>query len=281
MNKPFSKGGYAVMGFLSRSGCALAVGLIALTASSAAFAALTSHRAAYRLKLDSSHRMSGLAGVSGGLVIEWQRSCDGWLSHQRLGFVAAVEGGGDFSHDVRFSSWEASDGSQMRYTVRSYDGDRLREEYMGNAMIESPDGSGVASFTKPDDREVDLPPGTVFPADHFNRLLTEAGKGNSFISHEVFDGWGYDALTQVTSVIGELRPYEPSNADELSSKAEAEAWPVSMAYYSLATQSDIPEFEAKFMLTDEGVLQELLLDYGDFRLKATLAEFERLDEPAC
>ncbi len=269
------------MGSLSRSGCALAAGLIALTASSAAFAALTSHRAAYRLKLDSSHRMSGLAGVNGGLVIEWQRSCDGWLSHQRLGFVAATEGGGDFSHDVRFSSWEASDGSQMRYTVRSYDGDQLREEYMGKATIESPDGSGIASFTKPDEREVALPPGTVFPADHFNRVLTEAGNGNAFISHEVFDGWGYDALTQVTSVIGELRNYEPSSEEELPSKAEAEAWPVSMAYYSLATQSDIPEFEAKFMLTDEGVLQELLLDYGDFRLKATLAEFERLDEPAC
>jgi hypothetical protein len=269
------------MGQLGRSGCALAVGLIALTASSAAFAALTSHRAAYRLKLDSSHRMSGLAGVSGGLVIEWQRSCDGWLSHQRLGFVAATEGGGDFSHDVRFSSWEASDGSQMRYTVRSYDGDQLREEYMGKATIAEPDGSGVASFTKPDDRQVALPPGTVFPADHFNRVLNEAGKGNAFISHEVFDGWGYDALTQVTSVIGELRDYEPSSEDELPSKDEAEAWPVSMAYYSLATESDVPEFEAKFMLTDEGVLQELLLDYGDFRLRATLAEFERLDEPAC
>ncbi|MEZ5931247.1 MAG: DUF1849 family protein, partial [Alphaproteobacteria bacterium] len=60
-----------------------------------------------------------------------------------------------------------------------------------------------------------------------------------------------------------------------------EAWPVSMAYYSIADHSDVPEFEAKFMLTEEGVLQELLLDYGDFRLKATLAEFERLDEPAC
>ncbi|MEL6965274.1 MAG: DUF1849 family protein, partial [Pseudomonadota bacterium] len=89
------------MGSLSRSGSALVIGLIALTTSTAALAALTSHRAAYRLKLDSSHRMSGLAGVSGGLVIEWQRSCDGWLSHQRLGFIAATEGGGDFSHDVR------------------------------------------------------------------------------------------------------------------------------------------------------------------------------------
>ena len=269
------------MGFARHSAWFVAVGLVALTASSAAFAALESHRAAYRLKLDRSHRMSGLSGVDGGLVIEWQRACDGWLSHQRLGFIAATEGGGDFSHDVRFSSWEAVDGSQMRYTVRSYDGDRLREEYMGKAQIDSAERGGVASFTKPDEREVALPPGTVFPADHFNRLLAEADKGNSFISHEVFDGWGFDALTQVTSVIGNLRPYEPSSDNELPSKTNAEAWPVSMAYYNLTDQSDLPEFEAKFMLTEEGVLQELLLDYGDFRLKATLSEFKLLDEPAC
>jgi len=269
------------MGFLSRSGCALAIGLAAFTTSSAAFAALESHRAAYRLKLDHSDSVSGLLGVHGGLVIEWQRACDGWLSHQRLGFIAATEAGNDFSHDVRFSSWEAIDGSQMRYTVRSYDGDRLREEYMGKARITSEESGGVASFTKPDKRDVTLPPGTVFPADHFNRLLAQADQGEAFISHEVFDGWGFDALTQVTSVIGQLRAYEPSNDRELPSKSDAEAWPVSMAYYSMADQSDVPEFEAKFMLTDEGVLQELLLDYGDFRLKATLSEFELLDEPGC
>ncbi|MGI9499521.1 MAG: EipB family protein [Geminicoccaceae bacterium] len=269
------------MGSARKSACFVAVGLAALTASSTAFAALESHRAAYRLKLDQSHRMSGLSGVNGGLVIEWKRACDGWLSHQRLGFVAATEGGGDFSHDVRFSSWEAVDGSEMRYTVRSYQGERLLEEYMGNARIDSLESGGVASFTRPDQREVALPPGTVFPADHFNRLLAEAGSGSSFISHEVFDGWGFDALTQVTSVIGQLRPYEPSNDQELPATPDAEAWPVSMAYYNLAGKSDLPEFEAKFMLTEEGVLQELLLDYGDFRLKATLAEFEHLDEPAC
>jgi len=252
-----------------------------LATSTSAFAALESHRAAYRLKLDHADRANGLSGVSGGLVIEWKQSCDGWLSHQRLGFVASTETGTGFSHDVRFSSWEAADGLAMRYTIRSYNGDTLREEYMGEANLATKDGGGTASFTKPEQREVPLPPGTVFPADHFNRLLAEADHGNAFVSHEVFDGWGYDALTQVTSVIGNSRPYEPSNDRELKAKAESNVWPVSMAYYSVTDGSDMPEFEANFLLVEGGVLQELLLDYGDFRLKATLSEFEPLDEPAC
>jgi hypothetical protein len=259
----------------------LAVVSAMLVGQSAAHAALESHRAAYRLSLAGSHRMSGISHVNGGLVIEWQRACDGWLSHQRLGFIAATDSGGDFSHDVRFSSWEAMDGSKMRYTIRSFDGDALREEYMGDARIDSAENGGVANFTKPDEREVTLPPGTLFPADHFNQVLAEADNGSSFISHEVFDGWGYDALTQVTSVIGKQRPYEPSSDKELPSATDAGAWPVSMAYYNNAQQSDMPEFEAEFMLTEQGVLQELLLDYGDFRLKATLSEFELLNKPDC
>lgn len=247
----------------------------------AALAALEPHRAAYRLSLANSHRLAGLSSVNGGLVIEWKRACDGWLSHQRLGFVAGTESSGEFRHDVRFSSWEATDGSKMRYTVRSYNGDVLNEEYMGEAALESTESGGVASFTKPDRREVILPPGTVFPTAHINRILAGADDGQSFVSHEVFDGWGYDALTQVTSAIGRQRAYQPSNDKELSSDPEGNVWPVSMAYYDIEGQSDLPEFEAEFMLTKQGVLQELLLDYGDFRLKATLSEFELLDEPAC
>jgi hypothetical protein len=268
------------MGFARITGLFATVATL-LALSSAASAALESHRAAYRLTLDQAKGVNGLSGVDGGLVIEWKRACDGWLSHQRLGFIASTDAGARFSHDVRFSSWEATDGLQMRYTVRSYDGDRLKEEYMGEASLDAKDSGGVATFTKPDQRDVSLPAGTVFPADHFNRILEEASGGNSFVSHEVFDGWGFDALTQVTSVIGQPRPYEPSSEREIAAEAEAEVWPVSMAYYNITDGSDLPEFEATFMLTKSGVLQELLLDYGDFRLKATLSEFELLDEPAC
>ncbi len=259
------------------------VGLIigSSAAPTAALAALEPHRAAYRLSLADSHRTTGLSQVNGGLVIEWKRACDGWLSHQRLGFVAGTESAGDFSHDVRFSSWEAIDGLKMRYTVRSFSGDILSEEYKGEASLDSLETGGTASFTKPESRQITLPPGTVFPTEHINRILAEANDGRSFVSHEVFDGWGFDALTQVTSAIGRQRPFEPSSDKEIPSDPDGDVWPVSMAYYNVEQQSDLPEFEAEFMLTEQGVLQELLLDYGDFQLKATLEQFELLDEPSC
>jgi hypothetical protein len=256
-----------------------AIALLGTASSALAQAALQPHVAAYRLGLDNRHGPGALTDVRGGLVIEWRLECDGWLSRQRLGFDAATDAGGSINHDVRFASWEAVDGSRLRYVVRSFEDDRLQEEYRGIAELE-PDDGGVADFTDPRETEVELPPGTVFPTEHLQRVLEAADAGARFVSHEVFDGFGFDSLTQVTSVIGMPRPLEPvpGIAPEAASKS---AWPVNMAYYNIEQGEDGPEFEATFMLDDKGVLYEVGLDYGDFRLEATLEKLELLERPNC
>ena len=256
-----------------------ATGLLCTAGGALAEAALQPHLAAYRLDLDRQAGASALLEVRGGLVIEWQRECDGWASRQRLGFVAATEGGEPFSHDVRSTSWETSDGLRLRYVVRSYENEELLDEYRGIAELEPEDG-GVADFTTPSETAVELPPGTVFPTAHMQLVLEAAEAGQRFVSHDVFDGFGFDALTQVTSVIGAPRPLEPlpGHAPEVGSKA---AWPVSMAYYNLGREEAGPDFEASFMLDAKGVLYDVKLDYGDFQLAATLEQLEMLDTPAC
>ncbi|MGH6917481.1 MAG: EipB family protein, partial [Geminicoccaceae bacterium] len=241
--------------------------------------ALQPHLAAYRLVLGSQAGGSALLEVRGGLVIEWQRECEGWTSRQRLGFVAATEDGGTISHDVRFTSWEASDGSLLRYVVRSFENDELQEEYRGIAEL-APDEGGVADFTEPHEAAVALPPGTVFPTEHMQLVLQAAEAGKRFVSHEVFDGFGFDSLTQVTSVIGAPRPLEPlpGHAPDVGSKS---AWPVSMAYYNVERGEAGPDFQATFLLDAKGILYDVNLDYGDFRLAASLEQLELLDRPDC
>jgi hypothetical protein len=255
------------------------IALLCTTGSALAQAALQPHVAAYRLALGGQSGASGLLEVRGGLVIEWQRECDGWASRQRLGFVAATEAGDTMSHDVRFTSWEATDGSLLRYVVRSYESDELQEEYRGIAEL-APDDGGVADFTAPREEAIKLPPGTVFPTEHMQLVLDAAAAGQRFVSHEVFDGFGFDALTQVTSVIGEAEPAERTDvhAPDVGSKS---AWPVSMAYYNIERGEGEPDFQATFLLDDKGVLYDVNLDYGDFRLAASLEQLELLDRPDC
>jgi EipB-like len=254
----------------------LAALLIAPSAGGAV--ALEPHIAAYRLSLAGRPEMANpFVEVRGGLVIEWRRACDGWLSRQRLAFIGTLQEGGDLGHDVRFSSWEALDGSRMRYSYRSYDEQQLQEEFRGEARIEAP-GRGVASFTEPHLRQVDLPPDTIFPTVHMQQVLNSALAGEQFVSHQVFDGAGFDSLTQITSVLGQPRMIELSAGQH---DERGRAWPVSMAYYDLHTPSDTPKFEAEFLLGEDGVIRDVVLDYGDFRLDAALEKLELIELPDC
>lgn len=251
--------------------------LLGLTPALGAAAALAPHQAAYRLRLAPEASGGPLVQVNGGLVIEWRRACDGWISRQRLGFVAATEQGESFTHDVRFSSWEALDGSSLRYSVRSFEGDTLEEEFRGSAWR---NGESVqATFKTPEQRQVTLPPGTVFPTDHLARVLENATEGERFVTHAVFDGWGFDALTQIATVIGQPRTIEPPAAG--AAPGSRRAWPVSMAYYKAEGPGGAPEFETTFMLDEDGVLRDLVLDYGDFSLQADLVELDLAEPPDC
>jgi EipB-like len=254
------------------------VGSLVATWSPVAGATLEPHVAAYRLSLARGSALGmPFTEVRGGLVIEWRLTCDGWLSRQRLAFVGTLEEGGDLSHDVRFSSWEALDGSRMSYSYRAYGDDELQEDFRGEARLNPPHG-GVAEFTEPAQREVRLPPDTIFPTEHIQKVLADALAGERFVSHQVFDGAGFDSLTQISSVIG-----QPQRVEPLAQKpgGDVRAWPVSMAYYELQDSNDLPKFEAEFLLGEDGVLRDVVLDYGDFRLDASLEKLERIDPPEC
>lgn len=264
-----------------------ALGLLAALAASAATAApvatkaadLLSHRAAYRLSLTKPSGGggvgTGMESVRGGLVLEWRADCTGWLSQQRLGFVMKPSEGPDVSQDVRFSSWEAADFTQLRFQVRTFEDGKEKEAVSGAAALTGPGKEGEARYTQPQPTRVELPPGTLFPTEHVRHLIRMARSGERLVSNYVFDGSGPDALNLVTAIIG-----QPMQAARDDGAAE-QRWPVHLAYYDVDSLDALPEFQVRFMLSESGVLHEIVLDYGDFALKGELEKLERLSEPKC
>lgn len=244
-------------------------------------AMLEPHRATYVLSLVEGPGPSVMAEVEGGLAIEWESTCDAWLSRQRLAFRGLLETGEGFLYDVRFSSWEAIDGTELRFSVRSFEGETLVEEYRGSAT--NAQGDVRAAFTRPETEDVALPSETIFPTQHLLAVMASATAGEGLVDHTVFDGWGFDALTTITSVIGAER----SHGTETDDGGQVQVWPVSMAYYdaieadATEPEADTPDFEAGFLLGADGVLRDLELDYGDFRLEARLDGLEFLTPPGC
>ena len=236
---------------------------------------LLSHRASYRLSLLGSSEGAALTDVQGGLVLEWRAACDGWLSQQRLGFVARAGEGDGFTYDVRFSSWEASDNTKLQFNVRSFDGKELHEEFRGSARLDGPGGAGEVHYLIPAGRQMELPKGTIFPTQHVIELIEAARAEQHFVSREVFDGSGEDALTHATAVIGAARSGERLGGGQES------RWPVSLAYYPFDSADTQPQFQIAFELSEGGVMRDVTLDYGEFRLRADLEKLEPLPKPSC
>jgi hypothetical protein len=253
----------------------LSLPALAAAMSPAVAADLLSHRAAYRLSLADRPAEGQMSEVMGGLVLETRAACDGWINNQRLGFVARTEEGRGFTYDVRFSSWESADRRTLRFTVKSYDDGKLFEEFKGEAALDRPGGQGKAAFSVPGDRVVALPAGTLFPTEHVRQLIAHAEQGERFMAVPVFDGSGDNALSSVSAVIGQ--PRELRSADGATHRG----WPMSLAYHSLADSSDLPEFEISFTMREDGVVEDIVLDYGEFALKGDLEKLESLPAPAC
>jgi hypothetical protein len=268
--------------FRSRRASAEAAGVflallavLAPTAPAAAPVELLPHRAAYRLSLADTDRAARLERVQGGLVLEFRATCDGWVSQQRMGFVAEPAEGPGFTYDVRSSTWESRDRTQLRFNVRSYDGKELQEEFRGLARLEAPGGKGTARYTEPEDTAVELPPGTIFPTEHVQELITAARAGERFLSRPVFDGSGEDALTTATAIIG-----EPKAATLRNGRTERR-WPISLAYFPQGKDDMLPQTELTFELGEDGVFHAFVLDYGDYALKAELEKLEPFEQPTC
>lgn len=254
----------------------LTAGLLAATPAGAE---LLSHRAAYRLSLTDGGTDETIRELRGGLVLEWQAACDGWVSNQRMGFVAG-DGSGepDINYDVRFKSWESRDDTRLRFEISSFDGGQLRDRFKGMASLDAPGGNGQAIFEAPDDERLALPAGTLFPTSHVRALIAAAQRGEHFMANNVFDGSGGQGLTQITAVIGAADPVPGSEAEQAP---PVPSWHVSLAYYASEQRSETPDFETDFDLAENGVVRDMRMNYGNFVLHAELERLESLPAPHC
>lgn len=241
-----------------------------VAATPAAALDLVSHRAAYRLSLAQGSNEGGITAVNGGLVMEWRAECDGWISNQRLGFAATTEEGPGFTYDVRLSSWESRDNTQLSFTIKTYGDGQPADELAGKAVLERAEAAGEAVYSEPADQKLALPAGTIFPTEHVRRLIAAAKAGENIVSHAVFDGSSSDTLTQVTAVIGKAKAAEGG-----------QRWPLHLAYYGVTSSDTTPDFQISFEMDEGGIVYDLTLDYGDYALKAQLEKLEKLPAPEC
>lgn len=250
----------------------------------AAVADLAPYRARYALALASTDASGGVIGGGGVLLDEWHRTCDGWTEQEHF-YLHLQYGEDNVSRGTSDSYstpaiWEANDASRFGFDLRRVATNQPYEEIRGEARRAG--AGGTATFTKPQALTLPLPRGTLFPAAH-NRLLVErAQAGDRLIVRSVFDGSDVASAAPVSAVIGpRLAPGQGDGKLPRSRLLKRPSRRIRLAFFSADRTAELPEYEESVRLLDNGVVQDMLLDYGDYSIHAQLEQIEALPRPRC
>jgi len=242
---------------------------------------VTPHRAIYDMALQSSRGGGDIADVSGTMQFEWTDSCDGWTVDQRSVMTFLYNSGDQVDLGWNLVSWESKDGLRYRFYVRKFQNGEMYEELRGDARLDGPGKGGAADYTLPEPKRVHLPVGTLFPTSHSLALLEHADSGKPFFWAHVFDGSDEEGLFGVSGVISDRR--EPEGVADARSPLliAGPSWHVALAFFPATGQGAEPEHEQRLRMHGNGVVEDLVLDYGDFTVAATLKKLEKLPPADC
>lgn len=257
----------------------LAVIIAAATYSAQAATQLAPHRAIYSVSLSPDSAGGPVIDVDGVMSMSLEETCDGWIFTQDMKTVITIDSGNTVNQSALFTSWESLDGQQYRFASRIKTGGGqliLR----GEAQLNQ-DGSGKASYREPQVAEIDLPKGTLFPVSHTVWLIDEAKAGTRSASRIVFTGAEDLEAELVNAFIGDFVPAQDYGAGSTGDLVSEGGWPLTMAFYPIASQTGVPTFEMRALQLGNGVSPELQMNFGDFATRLMIERLEPIERPAC
>lgn len=270
-----------------RAKTGLALLAAAWTSGGPALAAveIAPHRAIYDMTLARSGS-SDVADVRGMMEFQWADSCDGWTVTQRSKMLFLYTSGDEVELGWNLTSWESKDGLRYRFFVKKTENGEPKDEIRGEARLDRPGGPGVAEYSLPEKKTVQLPAGTLFPTAHSLKLLESAEAGSPALWAQVFDGSDEIGLFDVSAIVGRKADAAAAGAPQPSSPllASGQAWRVGLAFYPREGKDKdtaAPEHEQSLRLHSNGIVDKLVLDYGNFSVDAELTEVEQLPPPPC
>jgi hypothetical protein len=244
-----------------------------------AAAPLAPHRAVYDLVLDEASDRSGITGLSGRMVYEFNGSaCEGYTVKFR--FVTQIDTSENSRvTDQQTTTFEDAEGKTFSFVTKSFTDQTLERELKGTATREA-DGLKV-DIDKPEKNVVELER-TQFPTQHLVELIDKASTGETFYETSIFDGSeDGDKVMTTTVVVGKKEPVEKSDpeAPVLAGLAKEKFWPVDIAYFDQATDGgeEVPEYRISFKLHENGLTRDLVMDYGDFSMTGKLVNLALFD----
>ncbi len=241
------------------------------------------HRAVYEIGLARAETGSGVTTANGRMVFEVTGSaCDGYRMRQRMVVDIGDEEGNLGLLDFRISTFESAAGDLYNFDSRTTLNADVVESVAGEARRL---GTGVeVKLKQPSEKLVRLDSDTLFPSQHLQRILDAALAERPLVSAEIYEGAGSgEASDAATAAIG--------SADRSGAAGPLRTglrhWPVSVGYFDGMDEGsddlgeETPAYQMKFTLYENGVTNDLVMDYGDYALSGRIERIEALETADC
>ena len=262
------------------AGVALAFLCAGFGAGSAGAAEIMPHRALYTMSLGRASGDAGVTEAHGTMVYQWGESCDGWTVEQRYRLKMGYAESPDINIASNFVTWEAKDGLRYRFSQKETRNGTEDDEISGKARLDGPGKGGTADFEKPESKSFKLPPGMMFPSAHTIFLIDKARAGEIFIPKHIFDGATVENAVLVSAVIGpKVAP--DAAAIKQSPLLNRPGWRVRLAFFPADPKVEKPDYELGMLLLDNGVSRDMVIDYGDYSIRAKLDDIEAMPKAGC
>lgn len=253
-------------------GIAGAAGLPAPLTAPTTTRSLASHRAFYALTLNKAPG-GDIVSAHGTMGYEVMDACDGWATRQRLDITVTNAEGQDIKMVSDYATWESMDGLKFRFHMKQTTEGAVTTQTDGVASLDHRGGTGVVHYTLPKPKTVTLPPGTLFPMMHTATLIAGARAGKRFMALPLFDGTDDNGAEDSSiAVVDWKKPFQtkwPALSVLPSSR-------VRLAFFDRKPNTMLPNYEVGMRYWENGVADDMEMDFGDFVMDAKMTEFRLL-----
>lgn len=252
--------------------------IVALVAGSAATAAgpgtitaqaLIGHKAGYILSLERV-RGADVVSATGTMGYDVVETCDGWAVRQKLSMVITNSDGQDIDLVSDYTTFESKDGLRLRFRMKQTTDDAVTSQTEGTASLRRTGGPGEVRYTMPKAMKLDLPAGTQFPMMHTLSLLNAAKEGRKFLSIPLFDGTGDGGAEDSSAVVLDWKQGAQTDHKLLSKLFSTR---VRLAFFERKKPEFTPSYEVGIRYWENGVAEDMQMDFGDFVMRARMKEF--------
>ena len=201
-------------------------------------------------------------------------ACDGWAVRQRLSMTLTNTEGQDIQMVSDYATWESKDGLKFRFHMKQTTDTAVTSQTDGDAKLERTGGPGEAHYTVPEDTTKPLPAGTLFPMAHTSAILAAAaGRQEVPRPAAVRRHRRFRRRRTAPSSCWTGRSRRPTSTRSLSNLPSTR---VRLAFFDHAAKGEVPTYQVGMRYWENGVADNLQMDFGDFVMDAKMAELTPL-----